>query len=660
VQTRYVLRNLELNLMEYLQFKLLGGFTVQTDGGRPLLANARKARALLAYLAMLRGRPVTRSHLAHLLWGSHGDEQARASLRQTLYVIRTGLGDYPGLRSKNGEILLEASTFRADVLDLEDLANGDHAGTSEIDLNAYTGVLMDGFRLPEPAFEEWLEGERRRFRGLIQIVLRGRLAPLEDTGRQEDTIATAQLLLVLDPLQEDIHRTLMSLYMAAGRSGDAARQYDECRDVLRRELALVPDQETERLIGAVRANNHSPHRQLRPAKPPFVNSNLTTVAVLPFSGEPAQRANHLTSEITHTLSAWRHLAVIDRRTMITYGEMKTTAMELADELGAKYVIEGETWVDAIRIQARVDLVDAQTGRILWSEKYTRTSNKDTEAELVLRMGARTAHEIDQAEWRRTLLDASGLLLPWQYFQRGCALSAKIGLEANRQSQQMFRRALEIDPTFTPATAALAQAYHQEHECYHGSEDTLERCLETARFAVESDSLDATAHVAMSLGALRKQNHRVAIEEGLEAVRLNPSNAKGHVVLGNALSIGGEPLASVARVKQGLAQTKSDDHYKSYQAMVIARSYLVARNHGAAVKWAEKSTSLGLNIWYTHFVRASALSHLQRWSEGEAAIAQSLAVDPQTVDHEFNHPASNFTKPADYHHILDGVRQLGFG
>jgi len=172
--------------MEYLKFKLLGGFKAQTDGGSLVLATARKARALLAYLAMSRGRPVTRSHLAHLFWGSHGDEQARASLRQTLYVIRAGLGDYPGLKTENGEIRLETSTFSADVVDLEDLANGNHSTASDIDLNAYTGVLMDGFRLPEPAFEEWLEVERRRFRGLIQTVLRGRLSQLEDAGRHEE------------------------------------------------------------------------------------------------------------------------------------------------------------------------------------------------------------------------------------------------------------------------------------------------------------------------------------------------------------------------------------------------------------------------------------------------------------------------------------------
>jgi DNA-binding SARP family transcriptional activator len=645
--------------MEYLKFKLLGGFKAQTDGGSLVLATARKARALLAYLAMSRGRPVTRSHLAHLFWGSHGDEQARASLRQTLYVIRAGLGDYPGLKTENGEIRLETSTFSADVVDLEDIANGNHATASDIDLNAYTGVLMDGFRLPEPAFEEWLEVERRRCRGLTQVVVRGRLARLEEAGSQEEAIAVAQLLLGLDPLQEDIHRTLMSLYMAAGRSGDAARQYEKCRDVLGRELALLPDRKTEALIGAFRANNHLPDRQPRPAKPPVVNSNLTTVAVLPFAGEPAKPANHLTSEITHALSAWRHLAVIDRRTMITYGEKKTRAMDLADELGAAYVIEGETWVDANRIQARVDLVDAQTGRILWSEKHARTSNKDTEVELVQRVSAHAVHEIDQAEWRRTLLESSGLLLPGQYFQRGIALSTKLGHESNRQSQKMFRRALEVDPTYTPAMAALAQAYHEEHMCYHATEDTLKLSVETARRAVESDTLDAMAHVAMSVGAHRQQNHRLAIEEGLEAVRLNPSNAKGHVALGDALSTGGKPLAAVASVKQGLALTKFD-YPKSYQAMVIARAHLVARNYGAAVKWAEKSTSLGLNIWYAHFVRASALSHLQRWSEGEAAIAQSLAADPRTLDHEFNQPVSNFTNPDDSQHILDGVRQLGFG
>ena len=56
--------------MPILHVKLLGAFEARLDKGPPLFATARKAQGLLAYLALSRGQPRTRQHLADLLWAS--------------------------------------------------------------------------------------------------------------------------------------------------------------------------------------------------------------------------------------------------------------------------------------------------------------------------------------------------------------------------------------------------------------------------------------------------------------------------------------------------------------------------------------------------------------------------------------------------------------
>ena len=61
-----------------VELLLLGPLQIKIDG---IVANltARKARALLAYLALRRGEAVPRETLSGLLWGDRGEEQARAS-----------------------------------------------------------------------------------------------------------------------------------------------------------------------------------------------------------------------------------------------------------------------------------------------------------------------------------------------------------------------------------------------------------------------------------------------------------------------------------------------------------------------------------------------------------------------------------------------------
>src|SRR5262245_56463627 len=71
-----------------IRIQTLGGLQVFSREGRPLAVPSRKAQALLAYLAMARGRPQSRDKLSALLWEDRGEVQARASLRQELTVLR--------------------------------------------------------------------------------------------------------------------------------------------------------------------------------------------------------------------------------------------------------------------------------------------------------------------------------------------------------------------------------------------------------------------------------------------------------------------------------------------------------------------------------------------------------------------------------------------
>jgi hypothetical protein len=99
----------------------------------------------------------------------------------------------------------------------------------------------------EPAFEEWLLTERERLRELAVEALARLLAHHARSGAAEPAIQTALRLLMLDPLQEAVHRTMMRVYAGQGRRGAALRQYQVCLDALQRALGVEPEAETSRL-----------------------------------------------------------------------------------------------------------------------------------------------------------------------------------------------------------------------------------------------------------------------------------------------------------------------------------------------------------------------------------------------------------------------------
>jgi DNA-binding SARP family transcriptional activator len=212
------------------------------------MLSARKAWALLAYLALPPGQMHPRDKLTALLWGGVPDPQARASLRQALLTLRRALGDGAELLVQEGEgIALDPRHVEVDAVRLEQGHRAADEGGLASAVALYRGDLLAGLALDESPFEEWLVAEREHFRELALEGLARLLARQRAAGALEVGVGTALRLLAIDPLQESVQRTLMRLYAALGRRGDALRQYRECVAVLQRELAAEPEAETRQL-----------------------------------------------------------------------------------------------------------------------------------------------------------------------------------------------------------------------------------------------------------------------------------------------------------------------------------------------------------------------------------------------------------------------------
>ena len=234
--------------MSGLQLALLGGFHARLTSGAALALPTKKAQALLTYLALPVGRAHPRDKLAALLWGGIREESARASLRQALFSIRKALGEMDGALSQAGDALaLDPTSVEVDVALFEHAVKDGTPDGLERAVELYRGDLLSGFVLDEAPFEEWVLGERERLRELALEALARLLAHQRKTGATEPAIQSALRLLALDPLQEPVHRTLMRLYMEAGRRGTALRQYQQCVSALGRELGVEPEAETKAL-----------------------------------------------------------------------------------------------------------------------------------------------------------------------------------------------------------------------------------------------------------------------------------------------------------------------------------------------------------------------------------------------------------------------------
>ncbi len=183
-----------------LVLTLLGGFDAHAGSGSALAFPTKKARALLAYLAMPLGRAHPREKLAALLWGDMPDAQARGNLRKTLSRIqKAGGAAVRGLLCRGDTVALDPSAVEVDAGAFELLVRDDRPGALEQAVERYRGDLLEGLTLPERTFDEWLISERERLHELAVKALGRLLTHQSATGADDQALRTARRLLELDP-----------------------------------------------------------------------------------------------------------------------------------------------------------------------------------------------------------------------------------------------------------------------------------------------------------------------------------------------------------------------------------------------------------------------------------------------------------------------------
>lgn len=245
---------------------------------QPCSPRGRKARAVIAYLAAQGGGLVNRERLAALLWSERGDQQARASLRQTLLELKPYTRGATGLVEIDRDHLrLNPLALTTDVARLEGLArSGDVDAFTEAVIDAgerlYTG--LDGL---DPAFDEWLALERRvQDERLVSLVLAAGQRGLTD-GEYGAVSRLASEAQALDETNEAIAQIGMKGDYACGDCSALRRRYRRLCDSLRQELGVSPSAGTralfEELTGAERPS--------APAAPPAIDPPQDSLAAPP-------------------------------------------------------------------------------------------------------------------------------------------------------------------------------------------------------------------------------------------------------------------------------------------------------------------------------------------------------------------------------------------
>ena len=360
-----------------LRLNVLGGFEVRWSDGEAAQIPSRKAQALLGFLAAENKRAHSREQLATLLWSTVGDERARHNLRQSLSKIRSCCNAV--LISGGDSLAIDAERCAVDIVEFERLANSNDAVDLRHCLDLYRGDLLEGLVTREPAYEEWLLPARTRFRRMACEAADHLIQLVDGQGRDDETIQALNQRLLLDPACEPAHAKLMEVFARVGRRSDALRQFQTCADILERELGAKPSPQTSSLYAEIRDSSSAGGKEraqiVDTADSRSVQLQRPTVAVLPFDNlsgsEDAYFVDGIVEDLITALSRFDSLVVTARGSSFFYQGRAVPDRQIAEELGAQYLVRGSLQRAGKRVRINVQLLDAAAESHLWGARFDR-------------------------------------------------------------------------------------------------------------------------------------------------------------------------------------------------------------------------------------------------------------------------------------------------
>ena len=230
--------------MAVLEVRLLGELRVEFNGRAVELPASRRARALLAWLA-LRPGPHSRSRLAALLWPDVLDASARASLRSALWALRAALGPAADGYLRTGRDFAEL-TGNALLVDVREFGRLLAADCPAAAVALHRGDLLSEFDA------DWVLDARDEHRDLLCAAYGALAAAAEADGDVTTARDWAAMRAAGKPLDEQAARELIRLLVAVGDQAGAAAAYHRFAARLSAELGISPAAETARMIEGLR------------------------------------------------------------------------------------------------------------------------------------------------------------------------------------------------------------------------------------------------------------------------------------------------------------------------------------------------------------------------------------------------------------------------
>jgi adenylate cyclase len=360
-----------------------------------------------------------------------------------------------------------------------------------------------------------------------------------------------------------------------------------------------------------------------------------SIAVLPFtnmSGDPKEDyfSDGLTEQIITSLSKFQRLFVIARNSTFVYKGKPVKIQKVAEDLGVRYVLKGGIQKSGDRVRITAQLIDAITGRHIWSEHYDRELKEifTLQDEITIKITQAMRVELTEGEQARNWIKwgTDNLQALEKNFQ-GLDFIRRTTKQDNDTARQLFEEAVALDPKYVLPYVNLGFIHFSDAR-FGWSESpakSLQKAFELAQKVLTMEESIDLGHSLLASIYLVMRQHDKAIAEAERAVALNPNGATAYLTLAGIVGCAGKWEESVSYAKKSI---RLDPIPAVFHFLVLGRAYFMVGQYDESIVIWKKALQRDSDYLPAHAFLAACYSSLGRDVEAAAEAKEVIRVDPK--------------------------------
>jgi adenylate cyclase len=363
----------------------------------------------------------------------------------------------------------------------------------------------------------------------------------------------------------------------------------------------------------------------------------------------------MTNDIITDLSKFRELFVIASNSVFTYKGKPVKVQDVSRDLGVRYVLEGSVQRAGEKVRVNAQLIDATTGHHLWAERYHRDL-KDlfvVQDEIVQTIVGTLAVKLTYLEQDRAFAKPTSNLGAYDYVLRGWGYKSRDTASANFKAQQMFQKAIELDPRYALAYVGLGKTHRDAY--LSGWTEFPGRALgqahDLAQKALSLDESNAAAHALLGDVYSRWRQYDLAIRELERAIELNPNDWNSYVARGRVMLWSSRPGEAIRSLETALRFNPN----MNAGLVPLGLAYYLKGRYDESIRTAEQGVGREPDSVWSHVVLAAAYAQSGRSEDAVRAAATVLRLHPFFEVDSFG---TAFRNPADRASIAEGLHKAG--